>query len=212
MADPQGVAPDAAVHSTGRARGSWAATARLVQLHLLSRRTPAALVITVVCGALFQATLRWQRDAHSLQVPLIIEAAAAAIVGVATHSPFGESERAAGTSLPYLRLGVALGLTATSFASLLAGAAGADLFGGTTALLRNVFGIAGVGLISATIIGGSLSWIGPLAYLAVTEEALSAGWRTPWMWPAKRPRRGNRRGTRLWHRPRGRLSSGTARH
>ena len=74
-----------------------------------------------------------------------------------------------------------------AFASLLAGAAAADLLGGTVALLRNVFGIAGVGLLSAAIIGGSLSWIGPLAYLAVAEEALSAGWHTPWMWPALPP-------------------------
>lgn len=141
----------------------------------------------VACGALFQATLRWHSDERSLQVPLIVEAAAAATVAVTTRSPFGESKRATGTWLPYLRLGAAVGLTVAAFISLLAGAAGADLLGGTTALLRNVIGIAGVGLLSAIIIGGSLSWIGPLAYLAFAEEAISAGWHTPWMWPARPP-------------------------
>jgi hypothetical protein len=158
-----------------------------MRLHLISIRVPAALVVMVACGALFQATLRWHNDEGSLQVPLIIEAAAAAIVAVTTRSPFGESERATGTWLPYLRFGAAVGLTVAAFASLLAGAASADLLGGTVALLRNIFGIAGVGLLSAALIGGSLSWIGPLAYLVLAEDALSAGWHTPWMWPARPP-------------------------
>jgi len=187
MAMPRDTATDAAAHPARRPRRPGAAITRLVQLHLLSRRVPAALVVMVACGALFQATLRWHSDQHSLQVPLIIEAAAAAIVAVTTHSPFGESERATGTWLPYLRLGAAVALTAAAFASLLAGAAGANLLGGTVALLRNVFGIAGVGLLTAAAIGGSLSWIGPLAYLAVAEEALSGGWHTPWIWPARPP-------------------------
>jgi hypothetical protein len=168
-------------------RRPWAAISRLVQLHLISRRIPAALVAIVACGALFQATLRWHGDEHSLQVPLIIEAAAASVVAVTAASPFDESERATGTSLPYLRVGAAVGVTMAAFASLLAGAAGAHLLGGAVSLLRNVFGIAGVGLLSAAVIGGSLSWICPLAYLALAEEALSAGWHTPWIWPARPP-------------------------
>jgi hypothetical protein len=141
----------------------------------------------VACGAHFQAALRWRSDAHSLQVPLIIEAAAAAIVAVTTRSPFGECERATGRRLAYLRFGAAVGLTGAAFASLLAGAAGTNLLGGTAALLRNVFGMAGLGLLAAAVVGSSLSWIGPLAYLAVAEEALSAGWHTPWMWPGRPP-------------------------
>jgi hypothetical protein len=187
MAGSRDTAADAATHPTSRPRRPWAAIARLARLHLVSRRVPAALVVMVACDALFQATLRWRPDEHSLQVPLILEAAAAAIVAVTTRSPFGESEQATGMWLPYLRVGAAVGLTVAAFASLLAGAAGADLLGGTVALLRNVFGIAGVGLLSAAVIGGSLSWIGPLAYLALAEEALSAGWHTPWMWPTRPP-------------------------
>jgi hypothetical protein len=141
----------------------------------------------VACGAAFQGVLRWPGGHNSLKVPLIIEAAAATIVAVTTRDPFGESERATGTWLPYLRLGAAVGLTTTAFASLVAGAVGADLLGGTVALVRNIFGITGVGLLSAVLVGGSLSWIGTLTYLAVAEEALSAGWHTPLMWPARPP-------------------------
>lgn len=156
MAGSRDAAADAAAHPTRRPRRLWVAIARLVRLHFMSRSVPAALVVMVVCGALFQASLRWRLDVRSLQVPLIIEAAAAAIVAVTTRSPFGESERATGKWLPYLRLGAAVGLTVAAFAALVAGASGADLLGGTVALLRNVAGIAGVGLLFAAVIGGSL--------------------------------------------------------
>jgi hypothetical protein len=48
----------------------------------------------------------------------------------------------------------------------------------------NVAGITGIGLISAVVIGGGLSWIGPMAYLVLSESAILNGWRTPWIWPA----------------------------
>jgi hypothetical protein len=141
----------------------------------------------VACGAVMQGALRWHGDAHSQQVPLIIEGAAAAIISVVVRSPFGESERATGRWLPYLRLAAALSLTGVAFAALAAGSAGADLLGGSLGLFRNVAGLVGVGLLSAAVLGGSLGWIGPMAYLALAEEALSAVWQTPWTWPARPP-------------------------
>jgi hypothetical protein len=47
--------------------------------------------------------------------------------------------------------------------------------------------MAGVGMLSAAVIGASLSWIGPMAYLALAEVALSSGWHTPWTWPSRPP-------------------------
>ncbi len=176
----------ASAHPTSRPRRPRG-VGRLMRLHLESRRVPAALVLMAACGAVFQGVLRWPGSHGSLQIPLIIEAAAAAIVAVTTHSPFGESERATGRWLPYLRGGAAAGLTTASFAALLAGAVGANLLGGTEALLRDVAGMAGVGLLSAAALGGWLSWIGPMAYLALAEEALSSGWHTSWTWPARPP-------------------------
>lgn len=71
--------------------------------------------------------------------------------------------------------------------ALVAGASAAALLGGALALLRNVAGMAGVGLLFAAGLGSSLSWIGPMAYLAVAEDALSSGWHMPWTWPARPP-------------------------
>lgn len=176
----------ASANSTVRSRRSWAA-GRLVRLHLVSRRVPAALAVMLMCGAVFQGVLRWPGSHGSLQIPLIIEAAVAAIVAVAAGSPFDESERTTGMWLPYLRLGAAFGLTAAAFAALLAGSSGAVLLGGTLALLRNIAGITGVGLIAAGVLGAWFSWIGPMAYLALAEEALSSGWHTPWTWPTRPP-------------------------
>ena len=50
---------------------------------------------------------------------------------------------------------------------------------------RNVAGIAGVGLLSAAILGGAFAWACPMAYLLITEGALTAGWTTPWVWTAR---------------------------
>jgi hypothetical protein len=140
------------------------------------------------CAAVFQAMLRWYNQGLlACQVPPIIEAAVAAVIAIATRSPFGESERATGRWLPFLRLATAVALTAEAFAALAAGAAEVSLFGGAVELLRNVAGMVGVGLLSASVLGGSLSWIGPMAYLALAEVAVSSDWQTPWTWPARPP-------------------------
>jgi hypothetical protein len=65
-----------------------------------------------------------------------------------------------------------------------AGTAAAHLPGGTLDTLRN---IAGIGLLSAAVIGGALSWIGPTAYLVLSEFAIMNAWRTPWTWATRPP-------------------------
>jgi hypothetical protein len=102
-----------------------------------------------------------------------------------TYSPFGEPERATGRWLPYLRFGTAGALTGIAVGLLSAGAAAAHLPGGTLDVVRNVAGITGIGLISAAVIGGGLSWIGPMAYLVLSEDAILNAWRTPWIWPTR---------------------------
>jgi hypothetical protein len=120
------------------------------------------------------------------QVPLVIEAATATIIAATTGSPFGESERATGRWLPYLRLGLALALTAIAVAALAAGSAGAHLAGGELELLRNVAGLLGIGLLSASLLG-AYAWVGPIAYAVVAEYALTADWTSPWIWPGRSP-------------------------
>ena len=169
-----------------RAAAGW----RLTRLYLVSRRVPMALALLAGLGALLWAALRWHWNiaggaAARQFIPLAIEAAAAALIAVTTYGPFGEPERAAGRWLPVLRLAAAVALTAVAFGVLAAGAAAGGLPGGSLALLRNLGGMAGVGLLSAAVLGGAFGWIGPMAFLLVTEGALAHGSVTPWVWPAR---------------------------
>ncbi len=165
---------------------------RLPLLYLLSRRVPAALAVAAGLAAVLWAALHWHwsvaggRAAQQI-VPLVIETGAAAVIAVTTYGPFGEPERATGRWLPYLRLGAAVGLTAAAAALLAAGATAGYLPGGTLAMIRNLAGLAGLGLLSAALLGGALAWAGPMAYLLVAEGALAGGWTTPWAWPARPP-------------------------
>jgi hypothetical protein len=120
-------------------------------------------------------------------VPLLLAAGTASVIALTTYSPFGETERATGRWLPWLRLGTTVALTGAAVGVLAAGAAAAGLPGGTLPVARNVAGITGVGLLSAAVIGGALAWIGPMAYTVVAEVALFQGWTTPWMWPGRPP-------------------------
>jgi hypothetical protein len=165
---------------------------RLAWLYAVSRRVPAALGLLAALGCLLWAALRWCWNiaggpATQQVLPLVIETGAAAVIAVTTYGPFGEPERATGRWLPWLRLAAALVLTAAAFGALAAGATGGALPGGTLALLRNLAGMTGLGLLSAAALGGAFGWTGPMAYWLITETALAAGWTTPWVWPARPP-------------------------
>ena len=165
---------------------------RMTSLFLASRRVPAALAALALLGLVMRAALYWHWNLGSTgsaaqAVPLLIEAGAGAVIAVSTYSPFGEPERATGRWLPWLRLGTAVALTAAALGALAAGAAAAGLAWGTLGLLRNVAGLAGLGLLTAAVTGGLLAWIGPLGYLMVAEIGLTAGWGTPLLWPGRPP-------------------------
>jgi len=168
------------------------ASLRLAWLYLVSRRTPAALGLLAGLGALLWAALHWRWNvaggpAAQQLIPLTIETGAAAVIAVTTYGPFGDPERATGRWLPWLRLAAAVALTAAAFGALAAGAAGGALPGGTLALLRDLAGMTGTGLLSAATLGGAFGWTGPMAYWLATESVLAAGWTTPWIWPARPP-------------------------
>jgi hypothetical protein len=165
---------------------------RLVRLYLVSRRVPVALALLTGLGALLWAALHWHWSiagggAARQFIPLTIQTGAAAVISVTTYGPFGEPERAAGRWLPALRLGAAVALTAAALGLLAAGAAAGTMPGGTLTLLRDFGGMAGIGLLSAVVLGGAFGWIGPMAYLLVTEGALAHRSITPWIWPTRPP-------------------------
>jgi hypothetical protein len=168
-----------------------AAGARLVWLHLRSRRVPGAVLALAVCGGVLRAGLHWQwtfTSGHlAQQLPMVIGGGAAAVLAITTHSPFGEAERATGRWLPYLRLGTALAMTGLAIGVVQLTVTGASLNGGVLVLARNVIGIAGIGLASSLFTGGLLAWILPMGYVAFAEYALLEFWTSPWAWPVRPP-------------------------
>lgn len=176
----------------GRAARPVPGYLRLPWLYLLSRRVPAALALLAGLGALLWVALHWHWNiaggpAAQVLIPLMVETGAASVVAVSSYGPFGEPERATGRWLPWLRLAAALALTAAAFGALTAGAAAGGLPGGVLALLRNLAGITGIGLLTAAIAGGAFGWAGPMAYWLITESALAARYPTPWVWPGRPP-------------------------
>jgi hypothetical protein len=166
---------------------------RLVRLHAASRRVPAALILLAACAASLRGALYGDWDSYgALQLPLIFEAACAAIIAVTAGSPFGEPERATGRWLPFLRLGVAVALTGLAAGALAAAGAGRPLAGGFPDILRNLAGLVGIGLLCAAVLGGPLAWTGPLTYVMLGLYGLYTDWHppalsTPWIWPARPP-------------------------
>jgi hypothetical protein len=162
---------------------------RLVRLYAASRRVLTCLLVLAACAVALRTALHWlpRSGTFAQQIPLTIEAGAAAMIGVTAGSPFGEPERATGRWLPYLRLAAAVVLAGSAFGALAAGSAAQHLDGGTLALLRDLAGFAGIAFLAGAVLGGALSWIGPLGYLALTMSALTGHWTTPWVWPARPP-------------------------
>ena len=172
-----------------QATGSLLAGLRLVHLYAASRRAATCLLVLAACAVALRVALHWlpRNGVFARQIPLIIEAGIAAVIGVTADSPFGEPERAAGRWLPYLRLAAALALSGAAFGALAVGSAAQHLDGGTLGLLRDLVGFVGLGFLTGAVLGGALAWIGPIGYLAITLPTLAGHWTTPWLWPDRPP-------------------------
>lgn len=166
---------------------TMAASFRLTRLHLASRRVPASLLALAVVAAALRFVLHWTPASgpHAVMFPLTAAAAAATVVSVTTRSPIGEPERATGRWLPLLRLGAVLATAGPAYGALALAAVGGHLAIGSLALLRDLAGLTGIGLLTAAVLGAGLSWTGPLAYLVIGIYAVQQSWTTPWLWPAR---------------------------
>ena len=164
---------------------------RLTWLHARSTPAHTASASTAAGTRLLRAALQWHwtfaSGRYAQQVPLIIGAGAAAVIAVTAHSPFGETERATGRWLPYLRLFTAVGMCGLAIALLQLGAAGQGLNEGILVLARNIIGITGIGLLCSLVTGGLLAWTLPIGYMAFCQYALLEAWTAPWTWPVRPP-------------------------
>jgi hypothetical protein len=174
------------------------AVARLVWLYLRSRRAPSALVALLAVGLVLWAALKyhWWYGTGSApdELPDLLTACAAAIIGVTAHSPFGEPERATGRWLPFLRPALIIALCGAAIGFLALGAAvaydpraGVGLVHGMLPVVRNLLGFTGVALLLALAIGGLLCWIGPLAYVLICQCAAIANYSEPLTWASRPP-------------------------
>jgi hypothetical protein len=185
--------PPAASGRIARLARQPAGRLRLVRLHAISRRVPAAAAAIAACAVGLRIALLGHWDSYgALQLPLVFEAASAAAITLTTASPLGEPERAGGRWLPFLRLACALALTAAAAGALAAAGTGAHLAGGTLDVVRNVAGLTGIGLVCAAALGGGLAWAGPTGCLVVGVYGLYTQWHgpaltTPLIWPARPP-------------------------
>jgi hypothetical protein len=164
---------------------------RLARLHLISRRIPAAVAAIAACAAVLRVVLHWPWDAYgALQLPLIFEAGCAVVIATAVASPFGEPERATARWLPVLRLVGVIGLTAVAAGLLALAGIGGHMAGGSWAMLRNLAGLTGIGLLAAAFVSGSLAWTAPTGYLIIGVYGLYTQWHgpaitSPWIWPSR---------------------------
>ncbi|WP_253763340.1 hypothetical protein [Hamadaea flava] len=164
---------------------------RLARLHAASRRVPVALAALAACAIGLRVALYASWNTYgALQMPLMVEAGCAAAVVVTLAGPFGEPERVTGRALAWLRLGTVGLLTVAAVVALAVAATGMELAGGFPAMVRNVVGLIGIGLLCGVVLGGALAWTGPVVYLIVGVYGLYTQWHdpavtTPWLWPSR---------------------------
>ena len=121
--------------------------------------------------------------------PRVRELAPAAIIGVALRSPFGEAERAAGSSLPALRGCHLVGLLLVAGLALAVAnraATGPDF---DWLLVRNAAGYCGLALLGGRLSGAALSWLTPFLYglFATVAPGGFLPRESRWLWPIQPP-------------------------
>jgi len=154
---------------------------RLVWLHLRSRRAPLALALVIAIAAVLRLMQPWAVGPGPFAgtLPLVLATGAAAIIAASTQSPFAGPERATWPA-PRLRL-----IQVAAFVLAAAGLLGLARLGhDPLAAIRNLAGLTGLALITATLISAPLAWITPLAYVLYCGAQIDIQTVSLWSWPA----------------------------
>jgi hypothetical protein len=168
---------------------------RLLALFLRSRLVTSSLMaLAAIAAATGAAFARVTSADLTLLVWCLGPLAAAAVVGVAVRSPFGETERIASAALSLLRAGHVAGLVlggtiGLALAGMLERSADVSTADTAAILTRNLVGLTGLALLAAVLIGAGLSWLAPLGYAGGSVVAVLAGvaedaW---WQWSTQEP-------------------------
>ena len=154
---------------------------RLVWLHLRSRHAPLALTLIIAIAAVLRLIQPWAvgPGPSAGTLPLVLVVGAAAIIAASTQSPFAGPERATWPA-PRLRL-----IQVAAFVLAAAGLLGLARLGhDPLAAIRNLAGLTGLALITATLISAPLAWITPLAYVLYCGAQIDIQTVSLWSWPA----------------------------
>jgi hypothetical protein len=152
---------------------------RLLRLHAGSRRLTTTVALLAAVAIAMHAIDPWLRGSGEFDrlLPILLTVGSASVVAACTASPFGEVERTA-CRLPAPRLILLCGVVAVAAVALiLARPTAADL------LVRNLFGLTGLALLTARVLGGPLAWTAPLAYAVFCGGAIDLGDESVWTWP-----------------------------
>lgn len=152
--------------------------ARLLRLHLDSRRIRLAVALLAATAVAQWACAKWIHGTGTLSqlLPILVACAAAAVIAAGTRSPFGEPERAS-RPLPALRLLHVLTLLTVATSAL------AAVTHEPAATIRNLAGLTGLALLTAGLIGAPLAWTAPLGYVLVSAGEIDLHQDPLWAWP-----------------------------
>lgn len=142
--------------------------ARLARGYVLSRRLAGYWLLMLILLGMVAWSGAWGRSHAPTTLRMLVfllPVATSSVIGVSLWSPFGETERAAGTWLP---LGRALHLASMLALALLVNAVAlatwvpaGDATPWDVYLLRHTALLVGVALLAAMVIDSRLSWVAP---------------------------------------------------
>lgn len=141
---------------------------RLVRSYALSRRLPGYWLLMLVLLGMVLWGQGWARSHPPTALWLLVfllPVATASVIGVSLWSPFGETERAAGTWLPLGRLAHVVSMLSIAlvinWVAVMTWAPDGVPGRWELYLLRHTAALVGVALLAARLVDSRLSWIGP---------------------------------------------------
>lgn len=177
----------------------------MTKLYVKSRQLRQAVLLLLVLGIIAWAWGQYQlhlpslRTSETVLVPviLVVPLASAIVIGLSTRTWLSDIESISPRRLAWWRLAHALILCAIGAAFLVPAMDSGHSSYGALAALRNILGYTGLAYLCASVAGGELSWMLPLAYalpaplFGVNEDRSIASWAwslqpagsyTSWVW------------------------------